>query len=119
MSEDPIAFDAVCDLCRDTRRRIILAVLAEERRSLTMDDLERAILAYNHLTSVADASSEVLTDIRVSLCHAHVPKLESAGVIEYDSDRQLVDPTERFDRLQPHLAAILDTDPNLDESIAL
>lgn len=119
MRESPIAFNTVLELCGDEHRRIILAVLETEQRPLTVNDLRRTILKYNHHTPVTDASKEVLTDIRASLHHAHIPKLESAGVITYDTERQLVEPTEQFDQLQPHLSAILDTDPNLDGSIKL
>ncbi|SDR18346.1 DUF7344 domain-containing protein [Natronobacterium texcoconense] len=119
MSENPITFDTVLNLCEDEHRRIILAVLAEEQRSLTVRDLRGTILTYNHHTPVIDASEEMLTEIQSSLSHTHIPKLESAGVIEYDSARQLVEPTEQFDQLQPHLSAIIGTDPGLDEPIEL
>ncbi|WP_049912606.1 DUF7344 domain-containing protein [Natrialba hulunbeirensis] len=119
MSESPIPFDTVLDLCGDEHRRIILAVLAAEQRSLMVNDLRSTILTHNHHMPVTDASEEVLTEIQSSLHHTHIPKLESAGIIEYDSERQLVEPTEQFDQLQPHLSAILGTDPNLDEPIEL
>ena len=119
MSERAIAFDTVLDLCRDEYCRIVLAVLAEEQRSLTVNNLRRTILSCNHHTPVTETSESVLTEIRLSLCHTHIPKLESAGVIEYDSERQLVEPTEQFDQLQPDLSAILGTGPDLDEPIEL
>lgn len=119
MSERPIAFGTVLDLCKDEHRRIVLAVLAAEQHSLTVNDLRRTILNYNHHMPVTEASEEVLTEIRVPLVHMHIPKLESAGVIEYDAERQLVEPTEQFDQLQPHLSAIIGTDPDLDEPIEL
>jgi len=114
MSENPIAFDTVLDLCRDQHRRIVLATLTEEQRSLTVNDLQRTILNYNHHTPVTEASEEMLLEIQLSLHHTHIPKLESAGVIEYDSERQLVKPTKQFDQLHPHLSAILGADPELD-----
>jgi len=39
MSEDSIAFDSVLDLCQNQHRRIVLGTLAEEQRSLTVNDL--------------------------------------------------------------------------------
>lgn len=119
MNEGPFAFDTVLKLCGEKHRRIVLAVLAEEQRSLTVNDLTGTILTHNHHTPVTEVSEEVLTEIRSSLYDTHIPKLESAGVIDYDSERKLVEPTEQFDRLQPHLSAILGIDPNLDESIEL
>ncbi|MFC4438379.1 MULTISPECIES: DUF7344 domain-containing protein [Natrialbaceae] len=119
MSESPITFDTVLDLCEDKHCRIVLAVLAEEQRSLTVNDLRRTILTYNHHTPVTEVSEEVLTKIQHSLYKTHIPKLESAGVVDYDSERQLVEPTEQFDQLQPHLSEILGIDPDLDEPIEL
>lgn len=119
MSESPIPFEAVLDLCENRHRRVVLAVLAAEQRSLTVNDLRTAILEYNHHEHVTDASEGVLTEIELSLHHAHIPKLEDAGVVEYDSERQLVVPTERLDQLQPQLAAIFDADPELEEPATL
>ncbi|MCU4974126.1 hypothetical protein OB955_15460 [Halobacteria archaeon AArc-m2/3/4] len=119
MSRDSTEFDAVLDLCRDHHRRIVLAVLAEERRPLTMNDLSKAILKYNHSTPVTEVSEEVLTEIRLSLYHEHIPKLESEEIIEYDPERQHVVPTERFDQLRPSLSVIIEVDPDLQVPVEL
>ncbi|WP_290817998.1 hypothetical protein [Halovivax sp.] len=119
MSRDSIEFDAVLDLCRDQHRRIVLAVLAAERRPLTVNDLSKAILKYNHQTAVTEVADEVFAEIRLSMYHKHVPKLESEGVIEYDAERQHVVPTERFDQLQPSLSAIIEADPDLESPLEL
>ncbi|WP_306058990.1 DUF7344 domain-containing protein [Natronococcus wangiae] len=119
MNESSIEFDAVLDLCRDRHRRIALAVFEEEQRSLTVNDLTKTILKYNHQTPVTEVSEEALTEIRVSLYRVHIPKLESVGVIEYDPERQHAEPTERFDQLRPYLSAIIDLDPTLEEPVTL
>lgn len=114
-----MTFDTTVELCGDVSRRIILAALAAEQRSLTVNTLREAILTYTRHSPVIDASEEIRTETRVSLHHVHIPKLESAGVIEYDSERQLVEPTEQFNQLQPYLSVILRIDPNLDEPVEL
>lgn len=119
MSRESIDFDTVLDLCRDQHRRIVLAVLAEEHRSLTVNDLSRTILKYNHQTQVTEVSEEVLAEIRLSLYHEHIPKLESEGVIEYDPERKHLVPTERFDQLQPSISAIIEADPSLRVPVVL
>lgn len=112
-------FDTVLDLCTDQHRRIVLAILTEERRSLTVDDLTETIVKYNHQASMSDVSEDVLDQVRLSLHHVHLPKLAQAGVVEYDPERHRVEPTEQFDLLQPSLSAILDADPTLDVPIEL
>jgi hypothetical protein len=119
MSEDSIAFDSVLDLCQNQHRRIVLGMLAEEQRSLTLNDLTKAVLKYNHQTPLTEASKDVLAEIRLSLYHAHLPKLASEGLINYDPERQLVEPTEQLDQMQPTLSTILDADSSLETPITL
>jgi hypothetical protein len=119
MSEDSIASDSLLDLCRDQHRRIVLGTLLEEQRSLTLNDLTTAILEYNHQMPITEASEEVLTEIRIWLYHVHVPKLAAEGLVEYDSDRRLVEPTEELERAQPALSAILDADSSLEAPMEL
>lgn len=115
----PLAFDAVLDLCRDKQRRIVLAVLAEQRRRLTVNDLTKTIVKYNHHTPVREVSGAESKRIAISLHHVHLPMLESHSLVEYDQERQLVEPTDAFDRLEPHLSAMIDADPDLEVPVEL
>ncbi|AEH37156.1 DUF7344 domain-containing protein [Halopiger xanaduensis] len=119
MSEASSAFDSVLDLCQHQHRRIVLGILAAEQRSLTLNDLAQTVLKYNHQTSITEVSEDVLTEIHLSLHHVHLPKLASEGIITYDPDRQLVEPTEQFERIQPTVSTIVDVDPTLEAPIEL
>ncbi|MDQ2049169.1 hypothetical protein RBH26_01595 [Natronolimnohabitans sp. A-GB9] len=119
MSKRSIEFDTVLDLCRDRQRRIVLAVLADQQRSLTLNDLVKAISKHNHHRDVTAVSGDELSQIALSLYHEHIPMLETASVIDYDSERDLVEPTERFDELQPYLSAIVEADPELEPPVGL
>lgn len=119
MKEGAIDFETVLDLCRDPHRRIVLAVLEEEQRSLTVNDLTRTIVKYNHHRPITEVPEEELMRIQISLYHVHIPKIEMEGVIEHDRERQRVEPTGRFDQLQPHLSAILDFDAGIEEPVTL
>lgn len=113
-SAGTIESDTVHELCRSRYCRCVLAVLDEERRSLTVNDLTHTILKYNHHTPITEASAERLRQIRRSLYDEHIPKLVSEGVVEFDEGRYHVEPTEKFDQLQPYLSAITDIDPDFD-----
>ena len=119
MSEPTSDFDSVLDVCRHQHRRIVLALLAAEGRSLTLNDLTKTVLKYNHQASPTEVSEDVLTEIRLSLYHVHLPKLASDGLITYDPDRQLVEPTEQFEQVEPTLATILDADYTLETPVEL
>ncbi len=97
----------------------MLAILAAEQRSLTLNDLTKTVLKYNHHTPLTEVSEGRLAGIRLSLCHVHLPKLASKGLITHDPDRQLVEPTEQFEQVQPTLTTILGADPALEVPIEL
>lgn len=111
MNEDPPPLDVVLDLCTDKHRRIVLGVLATQRRSLTLDDLTKAIVKHNHHELLTEVSGETMTEIKAKIHHDHAPRLADAGLVEYDRERQLVEPTEQFDRVETQLTEILDADP--------
>lgn len=114
-----LSFDTVLDLCRNEHRRIVLAVLAEEQRPLTVNDLTKTILKYNHQTPMGEASEVVITRIQHSLHHAHLPKLAAAGVIDYDTERHRVEPTDDFAHRIPYLSTVLDADPDLERPVEI
>ena len=117
MSETRSTVDSVLDACQHQRRRIVLALLAGEQRSVTLNNLTQTVLEYDHQASPTAVSEDVPTEVRLSLHHVHLPKLASEGLITYDPDRQLVESTEQFEQAQPTLATILDADPTLEAPI--
>jgi hypothetical protein len=119
MSEESIAFDSVLNVCQHQHRRIVLGALAEQRRSLTPADLTEAILEYNHQTQPTDASEDVVTDIRRSLYHVHLPMLAAEGFITYGSEQEFVEPTEQLHQVKKTLSTILDADSSVDAPIEL
>jgi len=119
MSEKSITFDSVLNVCQNQHRRIVLKMLVEEQRSLTLDELTKAILKYNHHTPPTEASEDVLKEIRVSLYQVHLPKLASEGFINYDREQEFVGPAEQLEQGQSALSTILTADPSLKTPMKL
>lgn len=119
MSGDSVVFDELLEQCCDQHRRIVLAVLAGEQRPLTIKDLTKSIIEHNHHLTVPDVPGETLTRIQVRLHHLHVPKLERGGLVDYDPERRVVEPTARFDAVLPEVLPILEADPELGGPIEL
>lgn len=111
--------DAIHDLCSDKHRRIVLAVLAEQQRPLTLNDLAKTIVKHNHHVPLTEASGETITRIKTSLYHCHVPKFAEAGLIEFDAERKLVEPNAEFEQIETHLASFLAGDPELSQPVEL
>ena len=119
MSENPIAFDTVLDLCADQHRRIALGALANEQRSLTVNDLTKAIVKHNHHTPMIEMPKGSLTELQISLHHAHLPKIEASGLIDYDQERGRVEPTAQLEQIQPQISAIIEADSDLESPVEL
>lgn len=119
MSGDAIDLDTLLDLCRSEPRRIVLAVLADEQRSLTLGDLTKSIVKHDHHEPLSEVSGEEVKRIRTELHHVHVPKLADAGLVEYEPERHLVDPTPQFDRVEPSLSKIFEADPALTPPVEM
>lgn len=113
----PIDFDTLLELCGNEHRRILLGTLLEERRALTMRDLSEAIVEYNHHAPLQEVSGETMTQLQTELHHLHVPRLVAAGLVEYDDDRGLVEPTADFQGVAPRLKRILAADPDLESPL--
>ena len=119
MHGDSIAFDTVLDLAGDRHRRIVLAVLANERRSLTVSDLAKAIVKHDHHVPVREMSKESLSEAHISLHHVHLPKIGASGLVDYDRERRLVEPTEQFEEAEPQLSGLIEADPALEPPVEL
>lgn len=113
MVGQPIDFDTVLDVCEHKHRRIVLAALADQNQSVTVTDLAKVIVKHNHHMPLTEVDGETVTRIQTTLHHVHLPKLDEAELVEYDSERQLVEPSAQFERGVPHLSAILAADSEL------
>lgn len=102
-----VSVDTVFELLSNRRRRTLLAVLARHGYSLTLADLADEVAAREHDAPVSDVPEEDVLVIYLTLYHQHVPKLESADVVRYEQDRDLVARGENA----PVVERVLDVEP--------
>ncbi|MBX0305151.1 DUF7344 domain-containing protein [Haloarcula salinisoli] len=112
MSSAP-TLDTVLDVCGHKHRRIVLATLANQRQSLSIDDLTNAIIKHNHHLSWTEIDDETVKQIHIGLYQVHLPKLTDSGFIEYDPERKVAELTTQAGREDSHLSAILAEDSDL------
>ena len=75
--------DAVLSGLSHDHRRIVPAALEEAGAPLTLSDLAGEIR--RHENEVTGRVPPAVDDVLASLHHAHLPKLDEAGIVEYDS----------------------------------
>jgi hypothetical protein len=84
--------DVVFGILQNARRRHIITYL-DSTGSTTIGELSTHLAALENGIDEAAVSSAQRKLIYVSLYQSHLPKLDDAGCISYDSDRGTIEPT--------------------------
>lgn len=95
--------DTVFELLSNTRRRMVLYYLRRYGGSVGVQELVGEIAALQNGVAVADLTKQQRKRVYVSLYQTHLPKLEDAGVIEYDADEGEVRLTDRAGDIDTYL----------------
>ncbi|AEH37150.1 DUF7344 domain-containing protein [Halopiger xanaduensis] len=103
---EDISVDVIFELISHQRRHAILDLLLTYDQSLTITDLRNEIVEKEEDTEITEISSEQVKQVHISLHHVHIPKLEEKGIVNYDSDRSIVEPTEKLSQLEPFLSQL-------------
>lgn len=100
----PYSLDAVLDALSSERRRTLLYYLRDEGGDATvsLDSVVERVQA-RETAAGNRRSPESADQVRLSLVHTHLPKLDDAGILTYDADDAVVEYTEN-----PALESCLD-----------
>ena len=110
-SDRPLSQDVVFDLLSSSRRRFVLQYLSQHEGPVPFSELANELAAWENDTDVEDITERQRKRVYVSLYQTHVPKLEEAGVVDYDADSGEVQLRSEVDRLSAHLDADDDSFP--------
>jgi hypothetical protein len=80
----------ILGLLRSQRRRHILRYLALEHNPADFDDLVDTVAAWENEVPVDEVTTAQRKRVYASLTQTHLPKLDDAGVIDYDEDAAVV-----------------------------
>ncbi|WP_336133565.1 DUF7344 domain-containing protein [Natronomonas amylolytica] len=95
--------DLVFEILSNTRRRMLLFYLREHGGSATVKELAEQIAALENEVDVDDLQRQQQKRVYVSLYQTHVPKLEEAGIVEYDDASGEVRLTNRAGEFDTYL----------------
>lgn len=94
--------DAVFDVLRNRRRRLVLEFL-RERGTSTLPDVAEHVAAVENEKEVRHLTSSERKRVYVGLYQCHLPMLADAGVVDYDANRKTIELRERSSLLYPYL----------------
>ncbi|MUW15476.1 hypothetical protein GJ633_13160 [Halorubrum sp. CBA1125] len=89
---DKLTETEIHDLLRNERRRQVIKHLQDTVGETTLRDLAETIAERE--TGESPAPKNIRNSVYNSLHQTHLPKLDSRGIVEYDSDRKTIRLTE-------------------------
>ena len=103
---DPVPRAEVFDLLSSRRRRHVLHYLSREERPVSLKDLSRQLAAWEHGVDPEDVTYEQRKTVYTALRQFHLPRMDEAGVVDFDPDRCRVRQTDEARALRVHLEVV-------------
>ena len=103
-SATELPLDVVFDLLSNERRRQVLRYL-ETTSETTLGDLAEHIAAIENDKPEGDLTSTERKRVYICLYQCHLPKLNDAGVIDFDEHRKTVTRGGSIEHIRPYLPA--------------
>ena len=97
-----IRLDVIFDILKNQRRRHVLRYL-RENESTTLSDLAEHVAALENDKDVRSLTSSERKRVYVGLYQCHLPRMNDAGVIDFDSDRGRIELRDTADQLDEYL----------------
>ncbi|USZ71719.1 DUF7344 domain-containing protein [Natronosalvus halobius] len=110
-TDETLSKDVIFELLKNRRRREVLAYLLDAEETVTLGELAEQIAAWENDTDVNALSSDQRKRVYVALYQTHLPKMDDAGIVDYDQDRGLITLADNADLLVMYL----DTDTHRRE----
>lgn len=88
------SIDEVFDILKNERRRLVLSYIRQHGEA-TVGDLAIHVAAIENDKDEAAVRGQERKRVYISLYQSHLPRMKSAGAIEYDSDRGTITPTSQ------------------------
>lgn len=101
-----LSLDDIYHLLQTKRRRDVLRYLRDADGPVRMRELAEQVAAWEQGTNVEQLSSDERQRVYISLYQSHLPKLDNHGIVDYDKDRGLVEPTALTPRLDPFIEGV-------------
>lgn len=103
VTDGDLRSEEVFFILSNDRRRKVIEVLCEVDGTISVNDLADRVFAAQRSDPEENPDDDACQNLYISLYQTHVPALEDAGVVEYDSDRGVVEPTDAIEVFERHL----------------
>ena len=103
--------DTVFEVLKSPRRRYALYYLKRAGGKAELSEITEQVAAWENEIPPAKLASEQRKRVYISLYQTHMPKLDDAGVVEYDQSRGVVELAENARELDVYLGEEVEAIP--------
>lgn len=100
---EELSKEQLFDVLRNSRRRAVIVHLREENGELSVEELSRRVAADEYEIPESELSSEQYKRVYTGLYQFHLDKMDELGVLEFDSDRNVVSLRSGASQFEPYL----------------
>ncbi|MBB6646629.1 DUF7344 domain-containing protein [Halobellus ruber] len=85
--------DELFDLLSNQRRRFAVHLLKHESETMEIGDMAEQIAAWENDIDTAELTGSERKRVYTALQQSHLPKMDRAGVVEFNKNRGVIEPT--------------------------
>lgn len=91
------------DLLSNPRRRYVISYLRKHGEPMSVSDLSDAVAAWENEQPVEELTDRQVKRVYVSLYQTHLPKMNDAGLLDYDRETGIVRSTSAVAELDDYM----------------
>jgi DNA-binding transcriptional ArsR family regulator len=103
---EQLSKDVIFSMLSNPRRRYVIRYLKSDPGPVRIRDLAQQIAAWENDVDVSDLTYKQRKRVYTSLHQTHLPKLDEAGVVDYDRDRGTIELADRAAELDIYLEVV-------------
>ncbi|MBV0900951.1 DUF7344 domain-containing protein [Haloarcula salina] len=104
--EQHISKGEIFDVLQNERRRHTLQYLRENGGPVSLGDLASHVAAQEYDCPDADVTSAQRKRVYTTLQQSHLPRMDEAGIVEYDDETGTIERTEQTEELTVYLEIV-------------
>lgn len=102
-SESKLSQEEVFSTLSNRRRRYVLHHLLRQDEPVGLRELSARLAAWENGVSLSEVTYKQRVRVYTALRQSHLPKLAETGIVRYDDDRGVVEPTPEMSELEVYL----------------
>ena len=103
---DELSEDDLFEILSNSRRRYALHALSSNDEEWEIGRLAEQVAAWEYDVAVEEVSYEERKRVYTALQQSHLPMMDEAGILEFNKDRGLVEPTASLNDIEVYMEVV-------------